>query len=92
LWCDGGTSLYDVMGRSLRCLGLIAAADVAALEAAARKRGLPLKVLEVERPATAICDGSGLVLSPPDQHVAWRGDRPPSDPLALIDHVRGVVN
>jgi hypothetical protein len=22
---------------------------------------------------------------------AWRGDRPPSDPLALIDHIRGVV-
>jgi hypothetical protein len=43
-------------------------------------------------PATAICDGSRLVLSRPDQHVAWRGDRPPSDPLALIDHVRGVVN
>jgi len=52
---------------------------------------LPLKALEVARPATAICDGSGLVLSRPDQHVAWRGDRPPSDPLALIDHVRGVV-
>ena len=46
----------------------------------------------IERPATAICDGSGLMLSRPDQHVAWRGDRPSSDPLALIDHVRGVAN
>jgi hypothetical protein len=55
---------------------------------------LPLiaKVLEAERPATAIYDGGGLVLSRPDQHVAWRGDRPPFDPLVLVDHVRGVVN
>jgi hypothetical protein len=57
-----------------------------------RSPSLPLKVLEVERPATAICDGSGLVPSRPDRHVAWRGDRPQSDPLALIDQVRGVVN
>jgi hypothetical protein len=42
-------------------------------------------------PATVICDGSGLVLSRPDQHAAWRGYRPSSDRLALIDHVRGVV-
>jgi hypothetical protein len=42
-------------------------------------------------PATAICGGSGLVLSRPDQHVAWHGNRPPFDPLALIDYVRGVV-
>jgi 2-polyprenyl-6-methoxyphenol hydroxylase-like FAD-dependent oxidoreductase len=91
LWCDGGVSLYDVMGPEFTLLRFDPAADVRGLEAAARKRGLPLKVLEVARPATAICDGSGLVLSRPDQHVAWRGDRPPSDPLALIDHVRGVV-
>jgi FAD binding domain len=91
LWCDGGVSLYDVMGPEFTLLRFDPAAGVAGLEAAARKRGLPLKLLEVARPATAIRDGSGLVLSRPDQHVAWRGDRPPSDPLALIDHVRGVV-
>jgi len=33
-----------------------------------------------------------LVLSRPDQHVAWRGDRSPADPLALIDRVRGAAN
>jgi hypothetical protein len=30
-----------------------------------------------------------LVLSRPDQHVAWRGDRAPDDALALIDRLRG---
>jgi len=31
-------------------------------------------------------------LSRPDQHVAWRGDSLPADPLALIDRVRGASN
>jgi hypothetical protein len=31
-----------------------------------------------------------LVLSRPDQHVAWRGDALPADPLALVDRIRGA--
>ena len=34
-----------------------------------------------------ILRSSRLVLSRPDQHVAWRGDSIRSDPLALIDQV-----
>jgi hypothetical protein len=30
--------------------------------------------------AAGIFYGSGLVLSRPDQHVAWRGDKLPADP------------
>jgi hypothetical protein len=59
---------------------------------AARNRGGPLKILDVEPPCTAIYYDGGLVLSRPDQHVAWRGDRLPADPLALIDRVRGAAN
>jgi hypothetical protein len=68
---------------------LDSAIDVAPLEAAARHRRVPLKLLDIE--PTAIFDGGGLVLSRPDQHVAWRGDRLPADPLALIDRVRGAA-
>ena len=35
--------------------------------------------------------GCGLVLSRPDQHVAWRGNTSPADPLTLIDLVRGAA-
>jgi aromatic ring hydroxylase-like protein len=80
------------MGPEFTLLKFDPAADVAALETAARQRGVPLKVLEIAQTEAAIFDGRGLVLSRPDQHVAWRGDRLPSDPLALIDHVRGVAN
>ncbi|SHJ80648.1 2-polyprenyl-6-methoxyphenol hydroxylase [Bradyrhizobium lablabi] len=102
LWCKNGKSLYDAMGEGYTLLRFDPAADVAALETAARKRGVPLKVLDVEQPTTdqastghptaAIFCGSGLVLSRPDQHVAWRGDRQPADPLALIDRIRGAAN
>jgi hypothetical protein len=30
-------------------------------------------------------------LSRPDQHVAWRGNALPADPLALIDRIRGAA-
>jgi hypothetical protein len=86
-----GSSLYDAMGPEFTLLRFDPAIDVAALERAARDRGVPLKVLDVEPPSTAIFYGGGLVLSRPDQHVAWRGDGLPSDPLGLIDRVRGAA-
>jgi hypothetical protein len=65
---------------------------VAALECAARRRATPLKILDVEQPNPAIFYGGALVFSRPDQHVAWRGDCLPADPLALIDRIRGAAN
>ena len=67
-------------------------ADVAPLQRVARDRGVPLKILDIGQPKATIFYGSGLVLSRPDQHVAWRGDRLPADPLGLIDRVRGAAN
>jgi 2-polyprenyl-6-methoxyphenol hydroxylase-like FAD-dependent oxidoreductase len=91
LWCEDGRSLYDAMGPEFTLLRFDSAADVAALEAAARHRGVPLRVLDIGRPMDAVCH-DGLVLSRPDQHVAWRGGALPIDPLALIDRVRGAAS
>jgi len=91
LWCNDGSSLYDAMGPEFTLLRLDSAADVAPLQEAARQRGVPLKVLDIERPASATFYGGGLVLSRPDQHVAWRGDALPADPLGLIDRIRGAA-
>ena len=91
LWFEDGTSLYDAMGPEFTLLRFDPAIDVAPLREAARSRRVPLNLLDVHRPAAANCYDSGLVLSRPDQHVAWRGDRLPPDALALIDRVRGVA-
>jgi 2-polyprenyl-6-methoxyphenol hydroxylase-like FAD-dependent oxidoreductase len=89
-WRDDGGSIYDTMGPEFTLLRFDSSIDVAQLEAAALRRALPLTVLDVE-PAACGLYGHRLVLSRPDQHVAWRGDALPSDPLALIDHVRGAT-
>jgi len=92
LWREDGGSLYDAMGPEFTLLRLDPAVDVTVLERAAGDRKLPLKVLDVAPSATADLSLSRLVLSRPDQHVAWRGNSLPSDPLALIDHVRGATH
>jgi hypothetical protein len=90
-WCADGRSLYDAMGPEFTLLRLDAALDVGAIEAAARAKGLPLKVLDVEPPETVTSYDGKLVLSRPDQHVGWRGDGVPADPAQLIDRVRGAA-
>ena len=89
--CGDGTSLYDAMGPEFSLLRLDPAIETDALEQAARLRGVPLKILDIEEAGSPAFEGSGLVLSRPDQHVAWRGNRLPADPLALVDRVRGAA-
>ncbi|MBR0757397.1 FAD-dependent oxidoreductase [Bradyrhizobium jicamae] len=94
---DGG-SLYDAMGPEFTLLRLDAAIDVTSLVAAAERRGVPLRVLDLQsqsdlqNKSAAIDDGSALILSRPDQVVAWRGKHPPVDSLALIDRARGAAS
>jgi hypothetical protein len=66
--------------------------NIAPPEAAARSRGVPLKVLGLPRQTAATFYGGGLVLSRPDQHVAWRGNTLPANSLALIDRIRGAAS
>jgi len=91
---EDGTSLYDAMGPEFTLLRFDSSVDVAPLEVAASKRGLPLKVLDIDRIDrfdTAGVHGGSLILSRPDQHVAWRGDNVPEHPVVLIDRVRGAA-
>jgi 2-polyprenyl-6-methoxyphenol hydroxylase-like FAD-dependent oxidoreductase len=63
-WVGPGHSLYDDLGDELTLI-VPEAGPAAPFTAAARDRGVDLRVLE--RPGTP-------VLVRPDQHVAWRGD------------------
>jgi hypothetical protein len=90
-WRADGGSIYDAMGPEFTLLRFDPSLDTAPLQGAAARRGVPLAVVDVDRTAARDLYGHGLVLSRPDQHVAWRGDALPLDPLALIDRVRGAT-
>jgi hypothetical protein len=90
VWLRDGRSLYDAMGPDYTLLRFDPAVDVAGLRTAALERGVPLEVLDVDSAEAAAVYRHKLVLSRPDQHVAWRGDSPPADVHDLIDLVRGA--
>jgi 2-polyprenyl-6-methoxyphenol hydroxylase-like FAD-dependent oxidoreductase len=90
LWLRDGRSLYDALGSDFTLLRFDSRLDVGDLVVAAALRGVPLAVVDVDADEAAALYPCKLLLSRPDQHVAWRGDRLPNDPTALIDHVRGA--
>jgi hypothetical protein len=91
VWVEGRRSLYNAMGGDYALLRLDPTARVAGVVAAAAQRGLPLDVLDVRSPEVSELYRHKLVLVRPDQHVAWRGDAEPADPLDLVDLVRGTM-
>jgi 2-polyprenyl-6-methoxyphenol hydroxylase-like FAD-dependent oxidoreductase len=88
---DDGSSLYDAMGPEFTLLRFDPDLDVTSMIEAADARGVPLGILDVRQPASAAFESGGLVLSRPDQHVAWRGNAVPEDPVSLIDRIRGAA-
>ena len=86
-----GTSILDLFGSGfvLLLLGPTPSSGVLFREAA-RTRGLPLTVATTEEPEVYALYARAMVLVRPDGHVAWRGDAPPEDPLAVIDRIRGA--
>ena len=90
IWLADGRSLYDALGAGYTLLRFDPHASTDGLASAAAAREVPLTVLDVRSPEAGIYDRK-LVLSRPDQHVAWRGDAEPRDPLGLIDLVRGAA-
>jgi len=91
LWLRDGRSLYDALGPGFSVLRRDPGVDVAPLIEAAAQRGVPLVVIDLDAEEAPSLYPQALVLSRPDQHVAWRGDALPPDPLALIDCIRGAA-
>jgi 2-polyprenyl-6-methoxyphenol hydroxylase-like FAD-dependent oxidoreductase len=92
LWLDdargAGSSLYDRFGRYFTLLRF-ANVDTAALERAAERAAVPLKVVDITHPKALELYPRKLVLIRPDQHVAWRGDALPHDTEGLLAAVTG---
>ncbi|CAB3663633.1 FAD-dependent oxidoreductase [Achromobacter kerstersii] len=84
-----GRSLYDAMGPDYCLLRLDADADVRPLLDAAAERGLPLTLLDIPAGVAPQAYRHALLISRPDQHVAWRADTLPADCGTLLDQLRG---
>jgi hypothetical protein len=91
LWLRDGRSLYDAMGPDFTLLRFDPAVEAGRLTEAAAARGVPMTVLDVESEEAAALYPQKLVLSRPDQHVAWRGDAVPYDTAMLVDRIRGAL-
>ena len=85
-----GVSLHDRLGRDYSLLRFDPTTDVEALLEAAKQRGVPLALVDLPDESRGDLYPHKLALVRPDQHIAWRGDAQPADPLGLIDLIRGA--
>jgi 2-polyprenyl-6-methoxyphenol hydroxylase-like FAD-dependent oxidoreductase len=85
-WLGDGRSTLDLFGQGFTLLRF---GSTESLSVEAQRRGVPLKVIDLDEPAVAALYERKLVLVRPDGHVAWRGDALPADHGALLERVTG---
>jgi 2-polyprenyl-6-methoxyphenol hydroxylase-like FAD-dependent oxidoreductase len=85
---SSGRNVFEELSRTSFNL-LAFDADAEPLDAAARKLGIPLKVIRDSFRDARTAYESRLVLVRPDQFVAWAGERAPEDPAALMRRLAG---
>jgi 2-polyprenyl-6-methoxyphenol hydroxylase-like FAD-dependent oxidoreductase len=89
VWLEDDVSIFDRFGRDFTLVRFDASLDVRTIEEAARRRGIPLAVLDVFSEEARDLYARDLALVRPDHHVAWRGDAAPDDADALLARVAG---
>jgi 2-polyprenyl-6-methoxyphenol hydroxylase-like FAD-dependent oxidoreductase len=91
-WLRDGRALYDALAPDHTLLRFDPAVDASSLLGAAAQAGVPLALLDIDADVVPDAYRHRLVLSRPDQHVAWRGNEPPENARALVDLIRGVAS
>jgi 2-polyprenyl-6-methoxyphenol hydroxylase-like FAD-dependent oxidoreductase len=89
LFLEDGSAIFDHFGPWFTLLRFNDQSVESVVEAA-KKRGVPLTIVDVRDANARSIYERNLVLIRPDQHVAWRGNSTPDDALAVIDRVRGA--
>lgn len=91
VWLQDGRSTLDLFGREFVLLVLSPGiGDLSSFISAAKKVGLPLKVITLDEATVREAYERSLVLVRPDGHVAWRGDSAPVNAAEIVDQVRGA--
>ncbi|MGW1279612.1 FAD-dependent monooxygenase [Streptomyces tsukubensis] len=91
LFLRDGTALYDLLGPDFTLVDFAGDGRASPLLDAAAAQGLPVAHTVVADPGARHIWERDLVLVRPDHHVAWRGNRPPADPAAVVRRVRGAA-
>jgi 2-polyprenyl-6-methoxyphenol hydroxylase-like FAD-dependent oxidoreductase len=90
LWLDDRRSLYDMLGSGYTLLRFDPTVGISGVVEACSQCHLPLTILDVSLSGALALYERKLVLVRPDQHVAWRGNSEPVDPIKLVDLLRGA--
>lgn len=90
VWLAPGKSTLDLFGKGFVLLRFSTEADAGPMLAAAKAKGVPMHLEDINQPDAATAYGRKLVIVRPDGHVAWRGDQLPPDCAATIDILRGA--
>jgi hypothetical protein len=89
VYLQNGVSIHDRLGKFFTLL-VLDGRDVSEVIAAARRHGVPLDLLSLNRPDLLGIYDRNLLIVRPDQHVAWRGDCVPQNPDGLIAKIVGA--
>jgi len=89
-WLEDRCSLYDMLGSGYTLLRFDPTVSISAIVEASSRRHVPLTILDASAPNALALYERKLVLVRPDQHVAWRGNSDPVDPIKLVDLLRGA--
>lgn len=85
-----GDSLFDRLGPGFTVLRLGPRPPSAeGLTAAFRSRGIPVNALDVTDPVARDLYERDLAVVRPDQHIAWRGNADPPDPVRTVGRMVG---
>jgi len=91
VWLSDGRSALDLFGRGFTLLRFgHRRSAVDRFREAAKRRKVPLSIVDIDSEAASAAYERRLVLVRPDGHSAWRGDAQPDDALCVIDTVRGA--
>jgi 2-polyprenyl-6-methoxyphenol hydroxylase-like FAD-dependent oxidoreductase len=88
-WLESGKSTIDLFGHSFVLMCFQGQQGVETFDKVCQQKDVPFTSIQIDNPEIANLYERAYVLVRPDGHVAWRGDRLPDDPDAVIDRVRG---
>lgn len=94
MWLKNGEALLDRLGPWYTILRFGERVDSRGLERALSAAGVPYTTLDLEddEPAHAVYGGFHAFLIRPDAHVAWRAQRTPDDPKAIVAVATGALD